>query len=214
MRVERFQQPTIAEQRPLQRDLLGKKLESGLMPEMSLHLFVFLVGVAGFTAAAAIWDYRERRIPNKLTLPVFGLGLVYQGVFGGLSGLGDAGLGFLLGFGTLFVLWMIGGGGGGDVKLMGALSVWLGFRLTLHVMIGSTILVILLTMMSVLWSVLSKGPGKLKAKLIQTRKPTEMGKKNVVTTEQKRQRRVLPFAIPVAAATWMVVMWKLPTFPW
>lgn len=94
------------------------------MPELSVASLVLVVVVAAFTAAAAVWDIRERRIPNKLTLPVFFAGWIYQAVFHGWSGLGDAGLGFLVGFGVLFALWMVGGGGGGDVKLMGALSVW------------------------------------------------------------------------------------------
>ena len=60
-------------------------------------------------------------------------GWIYQAIFfqwdGILNGLG----GFGLGFGLFFVLWIIGSAGGGDVKLMGALSVWLGGSLTLKV---------------------------------------------------------------------------------
>ena len=90
--------------------------------------WVLAAAMVAFTAVAAGWDLREKRIPNKLTLPVFFAGWIYQAVYHGWGGLADAGLGFLVGFGVLFVLWFIGGGGGGDVKLMGALSVWMGFR--------------------------------------------------------------------------------------
>ena len=58
------------------------------MPEITLQLVLFILGVAGLTAAAAFWDIRERRIPNQLTLPVFGLGWLYQIYFNGLPGLG------------------------------------------------------------------------------------------------------------------------------
>lgn len=47
------------------------------MPEITPQLIVFVLCVGAYTIAAAIWDIRIKRIPNKLTLPVFGLGIVY-----------------------------------------------------------------------------------------------------------------------------------------
>ena len=67
------------------------------MPEFSLQLFIFLTCVGLYTIAAAIWDIRIKKIPNKLTLPVFGLGLVYQGAFNQWAGLLDGLLGFAVG---------------------------------------------------------------------------------------------------------------------
>lgn len=156
---------------------------------------VLLVAVASvFTAAAAAWDLRTRRIPNWLTLPVFAAGWIYQGVDRGWTGLADAGLGFLVGFGILFVLWVVGGGGGGDVKLMGALSVWLGLRLTMLVLIASTVLVICITLVVTAVAMVRGG-----------------FKRQQLSAEERRQRRLVPFAIPVALATWIVIAWKLPT---
>lgn len=185
------------------------------MPEMTIQLIVFVLGVAGLTALAAFWDLKERRIPNWLTLPVFGAGWIYQLVFNGLPGLGDGALGFLVGFGTLFVLWIVGGGGGGDVKLMGALSVWLGFRLTLMVMIASTAIVIVMTVFFVAYGMMVNGPYAMKRKLLATSKPQDRTKAVVrETSEEKSQRRVMAYAVPVALATWSILVWKLPTFPW
>lgn len=185
------------------------------MPEISLQLVLFLICVGLFTAAAAVWDFRTHRIPNKLTVPVFVLGLVYRGAFHGWAGLADAGLAFLLGFGLLFVLWLIGGGGGGDVKLMGALSVWLGWRLTLYVLIVSTLFVIAGTFAVMLWSVFSKGMKRTGKKFLATGKEVKKkrGKAVAETQEQKQKRRIMAFAVPVALSTWLVVIWKLPTFP-
>ncbi len=188
------------------------------MPDLTLRLIVFLVAVGGFTLAAAVWDSRFRRIPNKLTLPMFCLGWIYQAAFNGWSGgdiLATAGLksallAFLVGFGTLFVLWMIGGGGGGDVKLMGAISVWLGFSLTIRVLAISTLVVMLSTMGVMLWSVLRYGPKKAKRKYIGTGKPSQPGKKQKAeTVEEKGQRRIMAYAVPVAVATWSVILWSL-----
>jgi prepilin peptidase CpaA len=99
-----------------------------------------------------------------------------------MPGLNDAGLGFLIGFGTLLVLWVIGGGGGGDVKLMGALSVWLGAKLVTQVLIVSVILVWLAALFGV---ILRKG-GR--------------------DSSDPKQRRVIAFAIPAGLATWLIVM--------
>ena len=188
------------------------------MPDFSLQLFVFLVAVGGFTLAAAVWDSRFRRIPNKLTLPMFCLGWIYQAAFNGWSGgdtLATAGLksallAFLVGFGTLFVLWMIGGGGGGDVKLMGAVSVWLGFSLTIKVLAISTLVVMLSTMGVMLWSILRYGSKKAKRKYVGTGKPHETGKKHIPeSVEEKQHRRIMAYAVPVAVATWSVILWSL-----
>jgi prepilin peptidase CpaA len=180
------------------------------MFELSLGSTILVLVAAAFTAAAAIWDLRTRRIPNTLTLPVFFAGWVFQAVDRGWAGLGDAGLGFLLGFGILFVLWIVGGGGGGDVKLMGALSVWLGFRLTLLVMVASTLLVLMITFGIVIWSFLNRGLMRSRQKYLATGKDKQAAAVPE-TLEQKRERRLLPYAVPVALATWLVIAWKLPT---
>jgi len=89
---------------------------------MILPNLVFVLVVGAFTAVAAVSDLRTRRLPNWLTVPAFAAGLLAHTVVNGFAGLGFALLGFATGFGLLLVLWLIGGGGGGDVKLMGALG--------------------------------------------------------------------------------------------
>ncbi len=180
------------------------------MPQLSLASWILVVVVGLFTAIAAIWDYRQHRIPNKLTLPVFFAGWVYQGVFHGWPGIGNAAGGFLVGFGVLFLLWIVGGGGGGDVKLMGALSVWLGYRLTLFVLISSTATVIAGTLVIIVWSVFTKGVRGMKTEYLAKAKTAE-GKPKAETADEKKRRRIMAYAIPVCVATWIVMAWKLPT---
>ena len=181
--------------------------------EFDAQLIVFLLGVGIFTLTAAISDLRTRRIPNKLTVPFFFGGLIYQVVFFGLAGLGDGLIGFAIGFGTLFVLWMIGGGGGGDVKLMGALATWLGMSMTILVLIGSTFCVLAGTVLVMLWSLMTRGISRTKGQYLATGKQDykkgEPVKKE--TTDEKKQRRIMAYALPVAIATWSIVLWKLPT---
>ena len=180
------------------------------MPQLSLASWILVVVVGLFTAIAAIWDYRQHRIPNNLTLPVFFAGWVYQGVFHGWPGIGNAAGGFLVGFGVLFLLWIVGGGGGGDVKLMGALSVWLGYRLTLLVLISSTATVIAGTMVIIVWSVFTKGVRGMKTEYLSKAKIAQ-GKPLAETADEKKCRRIMAYAIPVCVATWIVMAWKLPT---
>ncbi len=185
----------------------------------SLHEIVFVAAVVGYTLAAVIWDQAYWKIPNKLTLPMFFAGWVYQGYFSGLSGIGDGALGFLIGFGILFILWIIGSGGGGDVKLMGGLSVWLGFRWSLYVFIGSTLIVILVTAIIVAGNMLTIGPKKMKKKLLATGKPTKAGeKRKQETIQEKQKRRIMAYAMPIAIATWglLIASYTLqkPLLPW
>lgn len=180
------------------------------MPELSLASWILVVVAGLFTAIAAVWDYRQHRIPNKLTLPVFFAGWVYQVIFHQWSGLGNAALGFLVGFGVLFVLWIVGGGGGGDVKLMGALSVWLGYRLTLLVLIASTAAVVVGTVTLVVWGVFTKGVRGVKGEYLANARTAD-GKPRAETIPEKQRRRIMAYAIPVCVATWLVLAWKLPT---
>jgi prepilin peptidase CpaA len=182
---------------------------STFMHDLSVGSTLLVVVVSLFTAAAAVWDLRYRRIPNALTVPVFLAGWVYQAAFHGGSGLAQGALGFALGFGMLFILWLIGGGGGGDVKLMGALSVWLGFHLTLLVVILSTVLVVAGTFAAVLWGL---ARGGLRRE-IEQRVATGDLKPGTDAAHALPQRRIMAYAIPVFVATWAILIWKLPTLP-
>lgn len=184
------------------------------MPQLSIASVVFLIGVGVYTVVAAVWDIRFKKVPNKLTLPFLGLGIVYQLAFHSWAGLGDAGLGFLVGFGLLFLMWMVGGGGGGDVKLMGALSVWLGFNVTVMVMLGTVVLAIFGTMGVIVFSMFGRGLYGTKDKYLATGKLTKDKKVRKETIDQRTNRRAMGYAVPVALATWVVVVWRLPTFPW
>ena len=84
---------------------------------------------------ACVSDIHTRRIPNWLTFPgtVAGLGLNcwaggYEGLLAGL-------LGLTAGFFLLFFLYLLGGMGGGDVKLLALVGSFLGARLTFYAFI-------------------------------------------------------------------------------
>jgi len=178
------------------------------MFEWTLQHVAFIVGVTVLTSIAVYTDWRNFRIPNKLTFPFFILGWIYQVSFWGLPGLGDGFLGFVVGFGTYLILWFVAGGGAGDTKLIGALSVWMGLRLTIWLMILSTFIVVIDSIVISMYKVLRYGTKKWKKEHLATGKVDAKGKPvfKKETLEEKRARRMLPFAIPVATATWLLML--------
>lgn len=82
--------------------------------------------VIGASLAAAIADARYRRIPNLLTLPLLALGLLAAFAMGGVRGLADAGAASVMLALPYLLLYAVGHGGAGDVKMMAAVGAWLG----------------------------------------------------------------------------------------
>ena len=77
---------------------------------------------------AVVWDLKYRRIPNLITLPLATLALVLHTVFSGLEGLLFSGAGLLLGTALFLPVYILGGMGAGDAKLMGAVGAVLGAK--------------------------------------------------------------------------------------
>jgi prepilin peptidase CpaA len=84
-------------------------------------LFVCLV------VAAIIWDVRQRRIPNALSLALLGSGILYCVLaFSAWDGLRTSLAGAAVGLGCWIVFYALGVMGAGDVKFFAAASSWLG----------------------------------------------------------------------------------------
>ena len=84
------------------------------------------VAVVAVALVACVTDLRSRRIPNVLTFGAATAGLVFH-IFAPMGeGPTTALLGWLIGVAIFFVPFALGGLGGGDVKLLGALGAWLG----------------------------------------------------------------------------------------
>jgi prepilin peptidase CpaA len=83
---------------------------------------------AGVGIAACIDDLRRRQISNWIPGSAFVSGLVLQTVQHGWRGTGSALLGTLAGAGVFLIFYLLGGMGGGDVKLMAGFGALLGAR--------------------------------------------------------------------------------------
>ncbi len=174
------------------------------MSELTTAHVVLLLCVGVFTLVAAICDLRLRKISNRLTGPMCVAGVFYQVGFYGMDGLWSSLLGFAVGFGILFVLWMVATAGGGDVKLMAALGTWLGWLTTLKVLFCSLIFVTMGTVGIILIGLMSHGLRRTKNQYLTVNK-TGKGE----TSEQRQKRRVMAFAVPVAFATWCILALQL-----
>lgn len=134
-------------------------------------------------STAAVWDFRQNRIPNWLTLSAIPAGILWNTWVGGFSGLQMSLGGFAVGFGILFILFATGGGGGGDVKLMGALGAWVGVSTTLIVFFLSSVIILFLLLLN------------LAIKWIKR--------------SADNRKHTVAFAIPVCVATAILVVVKI-----
>lgn len=81
----------------------------------------------GVTLVIAFWsDVRTWKIRNNLTVTATLFGCIINFVIGGSSGLVSAGIGLVVGFSLLFVLYLVGGVGAGDVKLFATIGAIMG----------------------------------------------------------------------------------------
>jgi len=85
-----------------------------------------LICALGTTTVAAVTDVRGSRIPNWLTYSGLATALAARSILLGWPGLRDGLMGLLIGGGLFLVLFVVGGMGGGDVKLMAAVGAWAG----------------------------------------------------------------------------------------
>jgi prepilin peptidase CpaA len=187
---------------------------------MDLSNLFFVALVALLAMVAAVIDVRTRRLPNWLTVSAMAAAVVFHLVMRGLAGLEFALLGFATGFGMLLILWLIGGAGGGDVKLMGALGAWLGVGLTWRVFLVSTIMAAVGTAVLLAAGLLSRGLVAAQRRRLAS---PSTGRPNSRGTAARGARRasgqgcrLMPYAVPVALGTWLVLAlaWQTGSLPW
>ena len=98
-----------------------------LLSYFSLNDFI-LIALIG---AALFVDLTKQKIPNYLTFPAMVWGLISYMVMDGFSGFWFSFLGLIAGLAIFFIPFAMGGMGGGDVKLLGAVGALKGWQFVL-----------------------------------------------------------------------------------
>jgi prepilin peptidase CpaA len=106
-----------------------------------------VVSALAFVAGCMLSDMATRRIPNVLSGTVALAGLVLNGVYFGSAGVVASLLGAAATMSPLVVPFLLGGIGGGDVKMMGAVGSLVGMRvgmnaLAIGVVFGGVLMVV------------------------------------------------------------------------
>jgi prepilin peptidase CpaA len=98
---------------------------------VALGLAMVFAAIAGYT------DWRQRRIPNWLTVSGAVVGVAVNGIIGGWGGLKASLFGLGLGLLLLLPFVLLRSLGAGDWKLAGALGAFVGPALLIDLLIGS-----------------------------------------------------------------------------
>ena len=148
-------------------------------------ILLILISLTG-----GIYDLKSTRIPNWLTLGTFFLALLFNVFQLNLHGIVNCLLGFLVGMLLLFIPYLAGGMGAGDVKFLGALGSLVGFKDILLIFFYSAVCGLFL---SLIWLIFT--PGHLKF-LITTGQ--------VLPTVDKKQK--VPYGIAISLGTILYIM--------
>lgn len=87
---------------------------------------VLLSILTGILVITVVYDVRFHKIPNWLTFPSMGIGLLYHAGTRGFNGCIFSLEGLFLGIALFIPFYLVAGMGAGDVKLMGAIGGLLG----------------------------------------------------------------------------------------
>jgi prepilin peptidase CpaA len=158
---------------------------------------------------AACEDLRSRRIPNWLSFAVLLSGLIQSYTATQTVAPKQAWLGFLVGFGLPSILFALGALGGGDVKLLAGVGAWLGPNDALWVFALAAIV----GMFIVLTQATKQGRMKILLRnsavvAINLAHVGDVGLEHTTRTGQESRSvdRPLPYAVPILAATLLVIL--------
>ena len=150
--------------------------------------------------AVAAFDFRQRRVPNWLSLAGAVVAVVAQVCDSQPFGIGwaTAAGGAAVGFGVLLMLYATGLMGAGDVKFAGALGLWVGFAPLMPIWVGASLLA---GVHAALWLALDQWPvaPRLAIALSGVRQ-VETASTTPASSRRARQRHI-PYAAYLSLAT-------------
>ncbi len=121
-----------------------------MMTFASVENTVALVVLAAMLSVAVYSEIKHSRIPNWVTFSGMAVGL-FLGYVQGMPAFWLSLGGLFIGFGFLFIFYIFGGVGGGDVKLMGAAGALMGAKLIQPALFYTALVGVCLALMMVIW---------------------------------------------------------------
>jgi prepilin peptidase CpaA len=154
-------------------------------------------------ALCAYWDLRYRKIPNWATLPAIVLGLGMNGLVLGWGGMKASGLGLLVGFGALLVLFVLSWMGGGDVKLMAAVGALKGYPFVVSALFYSLIVGVVIGVAMLIWNRKTLRTFKNLFFVVASRVSPLVPRRDIKREETQK----IPFGLAIVLGTvWAMVM--------
>jgi prepilin peptidase CpaA len=171
-------------------------------PDIATGVLAPLAVLAVMLTIGVYAEIKESRIPNWLTISGMGLGLAlgYLQLSPRLTLISSL-IGLCTGFGFLFLFYVFGGIGGGDVKLMGASGALLGAPLIgsalfYTAIVGGFMALMVLIWRQSLWAGLKKGMGML----VRRKKPEE------VASEEAEPVTTIPYGLAIASGCLLALL--------
>ena len=159
---------------------------------------ILLIFVGLYTAAAAVTDLRTQKIPNWLTVTGAVLGLLYHTLAGTQLGFVGSLLGLLVGFSLLLLPFVLGGGGGGDVKLLAGLGAWVGWKLVLVIFAFSACIGLVIAMCVMVATACNIGG-------YATKRRFNIAGAGKADGKPRKLKQPVRFALPIAIGSWLVL---------
>lgn len=180
----------------------------------------FYIVLVGFLVVSSIIDFRTMRIPKALTIPCLILGVAFNlgrgmwlgiqdkvvwklnagPVLGCLDGLLFSVAGFAAAFSIFFLLWFLKAAHGGDVKLFAAVGAWVGPWYIVFLMVGSVLMVVLITLVMMMTSLFTVGFSQTKTSF------SHKGHQKATKEGRRGSRRGPTYSFPLAFATAVIML--------
>ena len=164
--------------------------------------------VSTIMVVAAVIDGWQLKVPNWLTFPMALGGLAFWAVSGGLAALGWSAGGLVVGLMLLLPLHLIGGMGGGDVKLYAGFGAWVGPMMALEAFAVSAIVggVMALGMIAIdrSWGRHWNMARTIVGEVATIRNPDRLSE---IAAERKPSMTLLPYGIPLTVGSIGYLAW-------
>jgi len=161
---------------------------------------VTTVAVLAVALGACVYDLVSRRVPNALTFGAAAVAVAMHGILSGWGGVGFAAAGWATGLALFIPLYALGGMGGGDVKLLGAIGAWLGPMGAVWTGLYGAIAGGVFALAIALWKGYTKTAFQNLGAMLRMWSLTGVQPIQRLTLADKRAVR-LPYALPLAAGT-------------